>query len=92
MGNIIYKPEQIIPKLREIEVLVSQGQMVQEAVRSVGISTTTYRRWREKFGGMEIDQAKQLKVLEVENVRLKKAVADLTLDNQMLKEVSRGKF
>lgn len=73
-------------------MLLSPGQLLKEAVRTIGVSAETYRRWQRKYGGMEVDQAKTLKALEVENARLKRAVADLTLDNQILKEVSRGKF
>jgi transposase-like protein len=87
-----YTPEQIITKLREVEVLLSQGKTQEQAVRSIGVTGNTYYRWRKEYGGMGIDQAKRLKELEVENVRLKHAVADLTINNQILKEVSRGKF
>ena len=87
-----YTPEQIITKLREAEVLLSQGQTAAEACRRLGISEFTYYRWRKEYGGMRIDQAKRLKELEQENSRLKKLVAELSLDNAILKEVSRGNF
>lgn len=92
MAKKRYTPEQIITKLREVEVLLSQGKTQEQAVRSIGVTGNTYYRWRKEYGGMGIDQAKRLKELEVENVRLKHAVADLTINNQILKEVSRGKF
>jgi len=87
-----YTPEQIINKLREAEILLSQGNMVSVVTRKIGISDYTYYRWRKEYGGMRVDQAKRLKDLEVENSRLKKLVADLSLDNAILKEASRGNF
>mgnify|MGYP005663403949 CR=1 FL=1 len=84
--------EQIISKLREVEVLQGQGESLSSAVRSIGVTAHTYYRWRKQYGGMGVDQAKKLKQLEAENSRLKRAVADLTLDNQVLKEISKGKF
>ena len=92
MAKKRYRPEQIITKLREVEVLLSQGKTQEEAVRAIGVTSNTFYRWRKAYGGMGIDQAKRLKELEGENARLKRAVADLTVDNQILKEVSRGKF
>ena len=92
MGRKRYASEQIITKLREAEVLLNQGSNVAEAVRQLGITEQTYYRWRKEYGGMRVDQAKRLKELEKENVRLKKLVADLSLDNAILKEVSRGNF
>ncbi len=83
--------EKIIGKLREIEVLCGQGQSVQEACRKAGVSEQTYDRWRKEYGGLRVDQAKRLKELEQENGRLKKLVADLSLDNAILKEVASGK-
>lgn len=85
-----YKPEQIINKLREAEVLVSQGAVVAEVCRKIGVTDVTYYRWRKEYGGMTVDQAHRLKELEQENSRLKKLVADLSLDNAILKEASRG--
>ena len=87
-----YKPEQIINKLREAEIFLNQGNTVSVVTRKIGISDYTYYRWRKEYGGMRVDQAKRLKDLEVENSRLKKLVADLSLDNAILKEASRGNF
>jgi len=87
-----YTPEQIINKLREAEVMQSQGAMLSTVLKKIGISDVTYYRWRKEYGGMRIDQAKRLKDLEQENSRLKKLVADLSLDNAILKEASRGNF
>jgi putative transposase len=87
-----YTPEQIINKLREAEILLSQGNSIGEASRKVGVSEQTYYRWRKEYGGMRVEQAKRLKELEKENVRLKKLVADLSLDNSILKEVAEGNF
>lgn len=92
MARKHYTAEQIIGKLREVEVLLSQGLSHEAAIREIGVTGNTYYRWRKQYGGMKVDQAKKLKELEAENARLKKAVADLTIDNQILKEVSRGKF
>lgn len=86
------KPEEIIAKLREVEVRLSQGAKVPEAVRLVGVTQQTYYRWRKEYGGMEINQAKRMKALETENARLKKAVADLTLDKLILKEAASGNY
>jgi transposase-like protein len=85
-----FKPEQIIGKLREAEVLLSQGLTVGEASRKLGITEQTYYRWRREYGGMRVEQAKRLKELEKENNRLKKLVADISLDNAILKEAARG--
>ena len=87
-----YTPEQIINKLREAEILLGQGSSVTEASRKIGIVEQTYYRWRKEYGGMRLEQAKRLKDLEKENSRLKKLVADLSLDNSILKEVARGNF
>jgi putative transposase len=87
-----YTPEQIINKLREAEILLSQGNSIGKASRKVGVSEQTYYRWRKEYGGMRVEQAKRLKELEKENVRLKKLVADLSLDNSILKEVAEGNF
>lgn len=81
-----YPPEKIIHKLREAEVLLSQGQTVKQVVRALGISEQTYYRWRREYGGMGKTQARRLKELERENARLKRIVADLSLDNEILKE------
>jgi transposase-like protein len=85
-----YTPEQIINSLREAEVLVSQGSTAKEAARHLGISEQTYYKWRKEYGGMRINQAKRLKELEKENARLKKLVADISLDNAILKDVAQG--
>jgi len=85
-----HKPEQIIEKLREAEVLLSQGSTVGEAARKIGVTDMTYYRWRREYGGMRIEQVKRLKELEKENTRLKRIVANLSLDNAILKEASRA--
>jgi transposase-like protein len=87
-----HTPEQIINKLREAEVLLSKGMKVPEVVRKIEGTEQTYYRWRKEYGGVRIDQAKRLKELEKENGRLKKLVAELSLDKQILEEVSRGNF
>jgi putative transposase len=87
-----YTPEQIINKLREAEILINQGVSISEASRKIGVTEQTYYRWRKEYGGMRIEQAKRLKELEKENARLKKLVADLSLDNAILKEVAEGNF
>lgn len=85
-----FTPEQIITMLREAEVLLAQGSTAADVARKLGITEQTYYRWRREYGGMKVDQAKRFKELEKENTRLKKLVADLSLDNAILKEVSRG--
>jgi transposase-like protein len=92
MGRKIFTPEQIIGKLREAEVLLSKGLSIERASRELGITEQTYYRWRKEYGGMKVEQAKRLKELEEENAQLKKLVADLSLDNAILKEVSKGNF
>ena len=92
MGRKRYTPEQIIRLLRQSEVLSSEGRNAPEICRELGVTTNTYYRWRKEYGGMQVNQAKRLKELERENSRLKRAVADLTLDNQILKEASEGNF
>jgi len=87
-----YTPEQIINKLREAEVHINQGIPIAEASRKIGITQQTYYRWRKEYGGLRIEQAKRLKSLEKENTRLKKLVADLSLDNAILKEASEGNY
>ena len=87
-----YTPEQIIEKLREAEVRLSKGESVGMMCRNIGVSEQTYYRWRNEYGGMRIDQAKRLKEIEKENTRLRKLVADLSLDNAILKEVNKGNF
>ena len=87
-----YKPEEIVMKLRQVDVLVSQGSSVADAIRQIGVSEVTYYRWRQEFGGLKIEQVKRLKDLEVENARLRRAVSDLTLDKLILQEAARGNF
>ena len=87
-----YNAEEIIHKLREADVLMSQGMNVGQVSKRIGIAEQTYYRWRKAYGGMKVDQAKRLKELEVENARLKRAVADLTVDKLILKEVTEGKY
>ena len=87
MARKRYRAEEIVQKLREAEVLLSQGKTVQQAARQLEITEQTYYRWRREYGGMDKNQAQRLKELEVENARLRKIVADLTLDQAILKEV-----
>jgi putative transposase len=87
-----FTPEQIINKLREAEIHINQGVSITEASRKVGITQQTYYRWRKEYGGLRIEQARKLKNLEKENARLKKLVADLALDNAILKEATEGNF
>ena len=87
-----YNAEEIIHKLREADVLLSQGMNVSQLSKRIGVAEQTYYRWRKAYGGMKVDQAKRLKELEVENARLKRAVADLTVDKLILKEVTEGKY
>ena len=87
-----YAPEQIINKLREAEILLSHGETIAVVSKKIGVSAYTYYRWRREYGGMGVEQARRLKELEQENSRLKKLVADLSLDNAILKEASRGNF
>ena len=87
-----HSPEQIITKLREAEILLNQGANVGEACRKIGVTEQTYYRWRKEYGGMRLEQAKRLKELEKENTRLKKLVAELSLDISILKEADRGNF
>ena len=92
MARKRFTAEQIINHLREAEILISQGKSIREVARQISISEQTYYRWRKEYGGMEISQARHLKELEKENARLKKLVADLSLDISILKEVNRGNF
>ena len=87
-----YKPEEIVAKLRQVDVLTSQGQSVAEAIRSIGVSEVTYYRWRQEYGGLKSDQVKRLKELETENTRLRRAISDLTLDKLILQEAARGNY
>ena len=90
MAKKVFKPEQIINKLREAEVLLSQGSTVGEASRRLCVTEQTYYRWRKEYGGMRVEQARRLQELEKENSRLKRLVADISLDNAILKEAARG--
>ena len=92
MGRKIYTAEQIIFKLREVEVLVGQGETITAACRSIAVTEQTYYRWRKEYGGMGTQQLKRLKELERENARLRRVVADLSLENAILAEAARGNF
>jgi transposase-like protein len=87
-----YKPEEIVAKLRQVDVLASQGQSMADAIRQIGVSEVTFYRWRQEFGGLKTDQVKRLKDLELENNRLRRAVSDLTLDKLILTEAAKGNF
>ena len=87
-----HTPEQVIHKLREAKVALAQGSTVAETRRQIGVTEQTFYRWRNEYGGLRIDQVKRLKRLESENTRLKRAIGDLTLDNQILKEAAEGNF
>jgi transposase-like protein len=87
-----YKAEEIVSKLRQVDVLVAQGNKVPDAVRSIGVTQVTYYRWRREYGGLQLDQVKRMKDLELENQRLRKAVSDLTLDKLILAEAAKGNF
>jgi transposase-like protein len=87
-----YRPEEIVAKLRQVDVLMSQGQPAAEAIRQIGISEVTYYRWRREFGGLNGDHVRRLKELEQENARLRRAVSDLTLDKLILTEEAKGNF
>ena len=92
MSEKRYTSEEIINKLREVEIMLSKGSTVGEASKKIGVTEQTYYRWRKQYGGMRIEQAKRLNELEKENARLKKLVADLSLDISILKEAARGNF
>ena len=92
MAQKKHKAEEIVGKLREVDVLLSQGRPVAEAIRMIGVTSFTYYRWRKEFGGLKSDQVKRLKDLEKENERLRKAVSDLTLEKLILAEAARGNF
>ena len=87
-----HKPEEIVAKLRQVDVLTSQGTPIADAIRSIGVTEVTYYRWRKEYGGLKSDQLKRLKDLETENARLRKAISDLTLDKQILQEAARGNY
>ena len=90
MARKRHKPEEIVAKLRQVEVLTAQGTSVAEAVRSIGVTEVRYYRWRQEYGGLKTDQVRRMKELEKENQRLRQAVADLTLDKLILQEAARG--
>ena len=85
-----YTPEEIVAKLRQVDVLVSQGQNIADAIRQIGVSEVTYYRWRQEYGGLKTEQIERLKELETENTRLRRAISDLTLDKLILQEATRG--
>ena len=90
MARKRHKPEEIVAKLRQVDVLTGQGRSIAEAVKTIAVTETTYFRWRSEYGGMKNDQVKRLKALELENTRLRRAVSDLTLDKLILTEAARG--
>jgi transposase len=92
MANKHHNPEEIVTKLRQVEVLVVQGMGRIDAIRGIGVTEQTYYRWRKKYGGMGTDQLRELKRLQKENERLRRAVSDLTLDKLILTEAARGNF
>jgi putative transposase len=92
MARRRHTAEQIITKLREAEVALAQGQTVAQGCKALGVTEQTYYRWRQEYGGMQVAQARRLKQLGQENTRLRRAVADLTLDNQILKEAAAGNY
>ena len=85
-------PEEVVAKLRQVEVLVGQGKRVAEAIRTIGVTEPTYYRWRAEYGGLKLDQVRRLKLLEQENSRLRRAVSDLTIEKLILKEAASGNF
>ena len=92
MARKRHKPEEIVAKLRQVDVLTGQGRSIAEAVKTIAVTETTYFRWRAEYGGMKSDQVKRLKELELENMRFRRAVSDLTLDKLILTEAARGNF
>jgi len=87
-----HKPEEIIGKLREAEIVLAQGGTVSDACRRIGVTEQSYYRWRKEYGGLKMDQARRMKELEKENTRLRRAVSDLTLDKLILQEAARGNY
>ena len=87
-----YTPEEVVAKLRQVDVMVSQGHNIADAIRQIGVSEVTYYRWRQEYGGLKTEQVKRLKELEQENARLRRAISDLTLDKLILQEAARGNF
>ena len=92
MRRKMHKPEEIVAKLRQVELLLSQGKPAVEAVRAIGVTEATYDRWRQEYGELQGDQVRRLKELEAENARLRRAVSDLTVEKLILKEAARGNF
>jgi putative transposase len=92
MAKKTYKPEEIVAKLRQVDVLQRQGMSMADAIRQISVSEVTFYRWRKEYGGLKADQLKRLKELEKENARLRRAVSDLTLDKMILSEAARGNF
>jgi putative transposase len=92
MARKRHTAEEIVTKLRQVDVLTAQGQPVSEAIRTIGVTEVTYYRWRTEYGGLKGDQVKRLKELEKENSRLRRAVSDLTLDKLILQEAAKGNF
>ena len=92
MARKRHTAEEIVAKLRQVEVLCGQGRVLAEAIRAIGVTEVTYYRWRSEYGGLKGDQVKRLKELEAENARLRRAVSDLTLDRQILREAAKGNF
>lgn len=92
MGKKRHTAEEIVSKLRQVDVLTAQGRTVAEAIRQIGVTEVTYYRWRNEYGGLKSDQVKRLKELEMENVRLRRAVSDLTLEKLILKEAAPGNW
>jgi transposase-like protein len=92
MARKRHKAEEIVTKLRQVDVLSAQGKSIAEAIRSIGVTEVTYYRWRNEYGGLKGDQVKRLKELEMENARLRRAISDLTLEKLILKEAASGNF
>ena len=92
MARKQHRPEEIVAKLRQVEVLVGQGQTVADGARAIGVTEATYYRWRSEYGGLKLDQVRRLKQLEQENTRLRRAVSDLTLEKLVLKEAASGNY
>jgi putative transposase len=92
MGKKRHSAEEIVSKLRQVDVLTAQGRTVAEALRQIGVTEVTYYRWRSEYGGLKSDQVKRLKELETENARLRRAVSDLTLEKLILKEAASGNY
>lgn len=92
MAKKRYKPEEIVNLLRQVDIVMGQGKSIADAIRHIGVTDATYYRWRQEYGGLKLEQVKRLKELETENLRLRKAVSDLTLDKVILTEAARGNF